>query len=135
MKKLAVFGGLALLTVCLGGWSTPTSMVMSDRNAGFFLICRSGTIEAVKQQLASGKKADAKGSYGHTALMWAARLPNRPEVVKALLEAGADAALKDKAGHDALWHVQNSKRFGPTSDAEIWAQAIIQMLEEAAKAR
>ena len=68
--------------------------------------------EAVKLLAAAGADPNARDGEGLTALMWGAGMKwsyshRRGEVLAALLEAGADRSLTDKAGRDALWHARN----------------------------
>ena len=70
--------------------------------------------DAVRVLLDAGANVDAQDSADMSALMYAARY-NSAAVVRALLAAGADRGLTDKAGHDALWHARQSK--GKDKDA------------------
>ena len=49
----------------------------------------------------------ARTKNGGTALMEAASGGNA-EAIRALLSAGANPTLKDKKGHDALWHADHA---------------------------
>jgi len=40
--------------------------------------------------------------------MWSARAGN-PESIKVLLKAGANSALVDRSGHDALFYLKNAR--------------------------
>ena len=44
---------------------------------------------------------NAKNKYGHTALMWASTTDNL-EIIKSLLEAGANVNAEDKDGSTAI---------------------------------
>jgi ankyrin repeat protein len=58
--------------------------------SGLLTVSRTGSLETVKVLLAHGANASAKESWRHeTALMWAAA-ENHPDVVRALIAAGAD---------------------------------------------
>ena len=61
-------------------------------------------------------------SYGRTALMYAAPRGDT-EVIELLLKNGADAAAKDYAGHDAVWHL-NQNRQMPAAEKEWLADLI-----------
>jgi ankyrin repeat protein len=52
--------------------------------------------------LASGVPPDLQGEHGYTLLVTAARLGN-PEIVRALIQAGADVLAEGKMPGDALW--------------------------------
>ncbi len=63
-------------------------------------------LDAISMLVKAGGQVDARDrSFGQTALMWAARNFN-PDVVKALIEAGADVKIKDKRGLTALYWVR-----------------------------
>ncbi len=61
--------------------------------------------------LEAGVEVNAACTDGTTVLMTAADFGSH-ELVTLLLEAGADRNLKDREGHDALWHAQESDREG-----------------------
>ncbi|MBK5294775.1 MAG: ankyrin repeat domain-containing protein [Acidobacteriia bacterium] len=62
-----------------------------------------GNLGGVRQLLDRGANPNAKGGYGHTALMMAAG-SDRPskEMVRLLLDKGADVAIRDEEGRSAL---------------------------------
>jgi ankyrin repeat protein len=72
---------------------------------------RTGNAEAVKALLAAGADVNARGEYGFTALMAAAKCYT--EAVKALLAAGADVNAKDADGNTALMAAAKKGRTPP----------------------
>jgi ankyrin repeat protein len=64
--------------------------------------------QIVKSLLAHGAMVDLTNSLGESALMWAARSGN-PDSIAALLKAGANPALLDRAGHNALFYLRNAR--------------------------
>jgi hypothetical protein len=64
--------------------------------------------EVVGILLAHGAAVDATNDLGESALMWAARSGN-PESIEVLLMAGANPALLDQSGHDALFYLRNAR--------------------------
>ena len=76
--------------------------------------------------LGAGADINARDTTGQTALMAAAFL-GRVANVDTLLKAGADKAIKDKDGHDALWHARQN-------DNAKERAAIVRLLQGGAKA-
>ncbi len=81
--------------------------------------------EVIAALLAAGAQKNAVDGNGWSALMWAASSNPNPEVVSALLVSGADAALRNNAGHDALWCAQHAQRTDALAD-----EKIVRMLQE-----
>ncbi len=87
-------------SICKGG-NPPMLM--------FALIGEKDHLEMVKLLLKYGPEVDACGQDGYTPLMIAAHLGQRGNV-RLLLEAGADASLKNRCGSTALIAtIQNNK--------------------------
>jgi ankyrin repeat protein len=63
---------------------------------------RKGSIEAVKQYLASGANVNAKMKNGNTSLHLANRLKEHKEITELLIAKGADVNAKDKEGRIPL---------------------------------
>ena len=75
----------------------------------FLLAVRTGDVAALKAALASGVNVNTKFRYDRMALSFAADRGN-PEVVKVLLEAGADVNARDTFyGMDAMSQALNKK--------------------------
>src|SRR5947209_4388158 len=69
---------------------------------------RRGGVEAVGELLRSGVSANARGQWRQTPLMVAAWGGNT-EMVRALLEAGADPNAQDDTGSTALVHAMETR--------------------------
>lgn len=76
---------------------------MSSSPMGQLLIAEveAGRLNYIQQYIDDGAPLDEKDNKGRTALMYAA-LNNDAPIVKMLLNAGADATLRDNYGNDAL---------------------------------
>ncbi len=101
MKKSFRYGLLAWLgfVLCMA----PVTAQGAVPDDAFLALCRTGTVEEVREAFASGANIHARDSeLGGTALMWAAAGNPNPEVIKTLLEKGADINARDKAGGQAL---------------------------------
>ncbi len=69
-----------------------------------------GQVEAAKLLVLHGANVNAKGSYGRTALIYAASDGNSPELVKFLLDHGASVNAKNQSGENALFeHITRGK--------------------------
>ena len=53
---------------------------------------KTASVKDVKDKIASGVDINARDKYGHTALMYAVKHNENPEIIKTLLDAGADKA-------------------------------------------
>lgn len=83
----------------------------------------------IRVLLSAGADVNAANPSGLTPLMCAAGKSNA-EALKVLLSAGADTTLKDREGHDALWHARNPDFM---DDEEVSAEdsaAIIRLLQD-----
>jgi ankyrin repeat protein len=87
----------------------PTFAAAGELEERFLLAVRTGDVAAVKAALASGVNVNTKFRYDRMALSFAADRGN-PEVVKALLDAGADVNARDTFyGMDAMSQALNKK--------------------------
>jgi ankyrin repeat protein len=59
--------------------------------------------------LKAGADIEARDNYGRTALMWAARHNENPEVIMTLLKAGANAKAKDSKEKTAFDYAKANK--------------------------
>ncbi len=67
------------------------------------IYANAGRLDLVRLLLARGANPNAKGNQGYNALMMAAGANRRhPEMIHALLKAGADVTLRDARGRSAL---------------------------------
>ena len=100
------YGVTPLMLACING-----SAAMVDRllkagavatNAAFMRCTQTGNVEAVKSLLVRGANVNANESRrGQTALMWAAAAKH-PEVVRVLIDHGADVHSRSKDGFTPL---------------------------------
>lgn len=67
----------------------------------FFAAARTGELAVLKEFLTAGYPVNERNAQSYTALMIAA-YAGRASAVEVLLQAGADACLRDKRGHTAL---------------------------------
>src|SRR5262245_21243455 len=78
----------------------------------FLLAVRTGDVAGVKAALASGVNVNTKFRYDRMALSFAADRGN-PEVVKVLLDAGADVGARDSFYHMDAMSQAVSKKYIP----------------------
>jgi hypothetical protein len=82
--------------------------------------------EMTSTLLKAGADINALSEDGRTALIWAAlNNPNPEEVLRVLLNAGADATVRDKAGKTAYDYMRY--------DYRLKATAVLKQLKEASK--
>lgn len=113
MKKTIICLGMALLSftnVALA--SGGTTSTISKETAAFNVspLCMAiskGDMETVRKFIEYGADVNESGN-GMTPLMVAARY-NRVEIIKFLLEKGADTSAKDDRGNTALRYAELSK--------------------------
>ncbi len=113
MKKTIIILGVALVGFTnLAGASTVSRAVTSTAIANYSNspLCNAilkGDLDAVKKFVEYGADVNEK-SNGLTPLMFAARY-NKIEILKYLLEKGADKDVKDDKGYTAIKYAENSK--------------------------
>ena len=71
-------------------------------NDGFIALCQSGTRSEVERAIRAGANVNAANENGWTALHFAALYNDDPEVVKLLLENGANIDARDEYGDTPL---------------------------------
>jgi RNA polymerase primary sigma factor len=86
----------------------------------FRMAVMAGVVSVVRMHISRGNDFDARDNAGLTPLMLAAS-KDRASVCEALIEAGADLALCDPAGRDALTIARAS---GSTRAAEVLSAAM-----------
>ena len=97
---------LAVLLLC---WSLPSAGTASELDDRFLLAVRNGDVAGVKAALASGANVNTKFRYDRMALSFAADRGNL-DVVKVLLDAGADVSARDTFyGMDAMSQALSKK--------------------------
>jgi ankyrin repeat protein len=115
MKKTIIILGLALVgfTTVAGASTISTSSafitsgVVIEGNSPLCNAILKGDMATVKKFVEYGADVNEM-SNGLTPLMFAARY-NKIEILKYLLEKGADKEVKDERGNDALKYAENSK--------------------------
>ena len=95
----------------LFGSGSSSSSVSSD--GAFLWLCASGSAEAVKNAIASGKNANEKDKDGKTALMYAAETNRDEEVLRVLINAGANVSARNNKGTTALHFAAVNKSCNP----------------------
>ena len=108
----AAFPGLIWVLILLSGVAVGTA---ADISAEMLTATRSGDVGTVTRLLANGEDVNAANPEGVTALMVAAD-ENRLSVVRAFLDAGADARMKTASGKTAAFFASAK---GNTEVAEI----------------
>lgn len=85
-------------------------MCNMERVTTLMCACAGGHTGVVKAMLQSGRPValEEQDSHGWTALITAAHRADA-ETLRALLQAGANPAVQDKMGRDALYYAKGSK--------------------------
>jgi hypothetical protein len=101
---------LAVLVVSQFGCANPQAsrryhVLPTDPAGSLRLAANIGDVGLANLALRAGANVNAHDKDGVTALMLAAHGQHAP-LVKALLDRGADSAIRDAEGHDALWHAR-----------------------------
>ena len=95
-----------------------------DGSSVLMFAAKSGAPEVIKLLIVSGAEVDRQaGDYNFTALIAAAAGSTNPENIVALLEAGADAKIKDRWGKRAIDYAREN--------ASLKGTKALKMLEEA----
>ena len=114
MKKSVIYLGLAL--VAFGNVAMASNEISTVKNpvelTGYAanplnVAISKGEIDLVKKFIEYGADIN-ETTNGLTPLMYAARY-NQVEIIKLLLEKGANLKVKDERGFTALNHAENSK--------------------------
>jgi len=113
MKKTIIILGMALVGfTTTAGASTVSTVNTSTEitNYGNSPLCNAilkGDLATVKKFIEYGANVN-ETSNGLTPLMFAARY-NKVDILKYLIEKGADKQIKDERGNTALKYAENSK--------------------------
>jgi len=113
MKKTIIILGLALVAFTnVAGARTVSTVTTSTEivNYGNSPLCNAilkGDLATVKKFVEYGTDVNEM-SNGLTPLMLAARY-NKVEIIKYLVEKGADKQIKDERGNTAMKYAENSK--------------------------
>lgn len=113
MKKSIIILGLALVAFTneIGATTVPASATSIEfanyENTPLCSAIMKGDLDTVKKFVEYGSDVNEK-SNGLTPLMFAARY-NKVEIIKYLVEKGADKELKDEKGNKALNYAEFSK--------------------------
>ncbi len=99
-KRLLRYGLTVLLCFAVLGCTEQDTKENAMSDEAFLKLCKKGTAGQVRKALTSGANANARKENGVTALMWAAGHNTNPEVVKILLEGGADIHAKSGGNLD-----------------------------------
>lgn len=117
MKNLIIYLGITLMAFTSVSLASNTNVIGNQKKLNIFsetpstlaVAISKGEIETVKQFIESGTKVNKKLN-GLTPLMYAARY-NKVEIIKYLLEKGADRDIKDSQGFTALKYAELSNAY------------------------
>lgn len=96
MKKSSIF--IALLCVLAVGLyiaPSPPGEVAPTKEGKFLALCETGTLQEIQKAIQSGADVNARDNDYWSPLMRAAKKSSNPEVIAALVKAGADIHAKD----------------------------------------
>ncbi len=117
MKNLIIYLGVALLAFTSVSLASNTNTIgnqkklniISESPSALVMAISKGEFETVKQFIESGTKINKKIN-GMTPLMYAARY-NKAEILKYLLQKGANRDMVDSQGFTALKYAELSNAF------------------------
>lgn len=117
MKKTIIYLGITLMAFSSLSFASNTNFIGNQKTLNIFsespstlaIAISKGEIETVKQFIESGTKVNKKLN-GLTPLMYAARY-NKVEIIKYLLQKGADRDIKDSQGFTAVKHAELSNAY------------------------
>jgi hypothetical protein len=95
---------LATVLILFGG-----KLYFVDANESLAIAAAEGDISQVRRLLARGASPNGYGPDGHAPVLVYAAGNNNVEIVKLLLEKGADPARRDRDGKTALDHARENK--------------------------
>jgi ankyrin repeat protein len=114
MKKSIIYLGITLIAFSNFSFASNTNFIGNQKTLTIFnvspdplaIAISKGEIETVKKYIENGKRVNKKLN-GLTPLMYAARY-NKVEIIKYLLQKGADSNITDSQGFTALKHAELS---------------------------
>lgn len=117
MKKTIIYLAITLMAFSSFSFASNTNVIGNQKTLNIFNVSPAplvvaiskGEIETVKQFIESGTKVNKKLN-GLTPLMHAARY-NKVEIIKYLLQKGADRDIKDDQGFTALNYAEFSNAY------------------------
>ena len=112
MKKTIIYLGITLIAFFNFSFASNTNFIGNQKTlnilnvspAPLVVAISKGEIETVKKFIEYGTNVNEKLN-GMTPLMYAARY-NNVEMIKMLLEKGADISIKDSHGNTAIKHAE-----------------------------
>ncbi|NDP27790.1 MAG: ankyrin repeat domain-containing protein [Flavobacterium sp.] len=117
MKKTIIYLGITFMAFSSLSFASNTNFISNQKAlnivtvspAPLIVAISKGELETVKQFIESGVKVNKKLN-GLTPLMYAARY-NKVEIIKYLLQKGADRDIKDSQGFTALNYAELSNAY------------------------
>lgn len=117
MKKTIIYLGITLMAFSSLSFASNTNFIGNQKTLNIFsespstlaIAISKGEIETVKNFIESGTKVNKKLN-GLTPLMYAARY-NKVEIIKYLLQKGADRNIEDSQGFTALKYAELSNAY------------------------
>ena len=114
MKKSIIYLGITLIAFSNFSFASNTNFIGNQKTLNIFnvspnplaIAISKGEIETVKKYIENGTRVNKKLN-GLTPLMYAARY-NKVEIIKYLLQKGADSNITDSQGFTALKHAELS---------------------------
>lgn len=86
--------------------SSPTVAVADYHN--FVQLCKNGSVSAVQAAIDYGANVNAKDGFNNTALHMAAKYNQNSDVVLLLLNAGANAKVRDNYYNMPIYYAENN---------------------------
>lgn len=104
LKTVSAMILLAILTSACGQSNTNSRAQANEAepNVDLQTAVISGNLEAVRQHIEAGSEINEKDSFSGSSPLITAATFNKPKIAKALIDAGADLAVKNNDGSTAL---------------------------------